>query len=96
MTVEQEMALDEMPDSMWQLKPWWCQPWSIILTGIAIPARILAVAASPVDYAAGSWRYGSMVAAIFGVWCRVSILRCLKQMNRTANVHQPLSPSSGL
>ncbi|MEL7328736.1 MAG: DUF6737 family protein [Cyanobacteria bacterium J06559_1] len=26
-----------MPDSMWQLKPWWCQPWSIILTGIAIP-----------------------------------------------------------
>ncbi len=23
--------------SMWQAKPWWCQPWSIILTGIAIP-----------------------------------------------------------
>ena len=24
--------------SMWQAKPWWCQPWSIILTGIVIPA----------------------------------------------------------
>ena len=21
---------------IWQYKPWWCQPWSIILTGIAI------------------------------------------------------------
>ncbi|MEM8807827.1 MAG: DUF6737 family protein [Cyanobacteria bacterium P01_G01_bin.38] len=25
------------PQSLWQLKPWWCQPWSIILTGVAIP-----------------------------------------------------------
>ncbi|AFZ45316.1 hypothetical protein PCC7418_3200 [Halothece sp. PCC 7418] len=23
--------------SIWQQKPWWCQPWSIILTGIALP-----------------------------------------------------------
>lgn len=22
--------------SMWKYKPWWCQPWSIILTGIGI------------------------------------------------------------
>jgi hypothetical protein len=22
--------------SIWQLKPWWCQPWSILLTGAAI------------------------------------------------------------
>ena len=21
--------------SLWALKPWWCQPWSIVLTGIA-------------------------------------------------------------
>lgn len=25
----------QMPD-LWQSKPWWCQPWTIILTGIAI------------------------------------------------------------
>lgn len=24
------------PTSVWQLKPWWCQPWSIILTGIIL------------------------------------------------------------
>jgi hypothetical protein len=22
--------------SVWQLKPWWCQPWSIILTGTVL------------------------------------------------------------
>jgi len=22
--------------SIWNYKPWWCQPWSILLTGIAI------------------------------------------------------------
>ena len=22
--------------SIWQLKPWWCQPWSILLTGAAM------------------------------------------------------------
>jgi hypothetical protein len=24
------------PSSLWQTKPWWCQPWSIVLTGLAI------------------------------------------------------------
>jgi len=23
------------PGSIWQLKPWWCQPWSILLSGAA-------------------------------------------------------------
>ncbi len=22
--------------SVWQLKPWWCQPWSILLTGAVL------------------------------------------------------------
>jgi hypothetical protein len=22
--------------SVWQHKPWWCQPWSILLTGITL------------------------------------------------------------
>lgn len=22
--------------SPWQYKPWWCQPWSIVLTGISL------------------------------------------------------------
>ncbi|WP_087069088.1 DUF6737 family protein [Cyanobium sp. NIES-981] len=23
--------------SIWALKPWWCQPWSILLTGASAP-----------------------------------------------------------
>jgi hypothetical protein len=26
----------QKPSDIWQLKPWWCQPWSILLTGITI------------------------------------------------------------
>ncbi|AFY75419.1 hypothetical protein Syn7502_03582 [Synechococcus sp. PCC 7502] len=31
-----EKPATEKPDSVWNHKPWWCQPWSILLTGIAI------------------------------------------------------------
>uniref|UniRef100_A0ACD5H277 DUF6737 family protein n=1 Tax=Desertifilum tharense IPPAS B-1220 TaxID=1781255 RepID=A0ACD5H277_9CYAN len=24
---------NSQPDSPWKYKPWWCQPWSIVLTG---------------------------------------------------------------
>lgn len=27
-----------MPASLWQSKPWWCQPWSILLTGLILCA----------------------------------------------------------
>lgn len=26
------------PGSIWALKPWWCQPWSILLTGVSVVA----------------------------------------------------------
>ena len=26
------------PESIWALKPWWCQPWSILLTGVVAVA----------------------------------------------------------
>ena len=26
------------PGDIWNLKPWWCQPWSILLTGVALVA----------------------------------------------------------
>jgi len=26
------------PDTVWNYKPWWCQPWSIMLTGVSIIA----------------------------------------------------------
>ncbi|MDJ1184188.1 DUF6737 family protein [Roseofilum casamattae] len=26
------------PANVWRYKPWWCQPWSIVLTGITLIA----------------------------------------------------------
>ena len=26
----------DQPD-IWSAKPWWCQPWSIVLTGCSVP-----------------------------------------------------------
>ncbi len=31
------MTMTSPPQSIWQTKPWWCQPWSIVLTGITVP-----------------------------------------------------------
>ena len=28
--------MNQQPVSFWSLKPWWCQPWSILLTGFVI------------------------------------------------------------
>ncbi|BAY88031.1 MULTISPECIES: DUF6737 family protein [unclassified Tolypothrix] len=27
---------EKKPISPWNYKPWWCQPWSIVLTGITL------------------------------------------------------------
>lgn len=27
---------ESKPINIWNYKPWWCQPWSILLTGITI------------------------------------------------------------
>ncbi len=29
---------EQKPISPWKYKPWWCQPWSIMLTGITLIA----------------------------------------------------------
>ncbi len=34
------MTQSKTSPSIWQKKPWWCQPWSIILTGIALPTTV--------------------------------------------------------
>lgn len=30
------MNTKSKPVNIWNYKPWWCQPWSILLTGIGI------------------------------------------------------------
>jgi hypothetical protein len=31
-----QQTTENQPINPWNYKPWWCQPWSIILTGITI------------------------------------------------------------
>ncbi len=33
---ESDNNLESNEFNLWNYKPWWCQPWSIILTGIVI------------------------------------------------------------
>ena len=41
-TCQQPLASPEtkapLPERVWDLKPWWCQPWSIVATGLALVA----------------------------------------------------------
>jgi hypothetical protein len=30
--------MSQKPTSIWNYKPWWCQPWSILLTGVTLIA----------------------------------------------------------
>lgn len=38
MTTEPVQSSEPMTQSVWQQKPWWCQPWSILLTGFGLIA----------------------------------------------------------
>lgn len=31
-----KQSSDQKPVSPWSYKPWWCQPWSILLTGATL------------------------------------------------------------
>lgn len=31
-----EQSINQTAINVWEYKPWWCQPWSIVLTGIAL------------------------------------------------------------
>ena len=35
-TQESDYNIESNEFNLWNYKPWWCQPWSIILTGIVI------------------------------------------------------------
>jgi hypothetical protein len=30
------LNVNQQPVAFWSLKPWWCQPWSIVLTGCVL------------------------------------------------------------
>jgi hypothetical protein len=54
------------PTSVWQLKPWWCQPWSIVLTGTVLIASSWLVA--------HRWWLTLIVALPVGTWMGFFVL----------------------
>jgi hypothetical protein len=46
--------------SIWQLKPWWCQPWSILLTGVVVILGSWA--------ALQLWWFTAAAAVVIGAW----------------------------
>lgn len=39
MSSQNQVPSSDAPNEgdLWSLKPWWCQPWSILLTGVIVP-----------------------------------------------------------
>ena len=35
-TIQQTKIQETNPPTVWNYKPWWCQPWSILLTGCCL------------------------------------------------------------
>jgi hypothetical protein len=62
------------PD-LWQSKPWWCQPWTIILTGVLIVSSSWLVL--------HTWWISIPLGILIGVWWLyflVIVPRMLQQM----------------
>ncbi|GLJ40954.1 hypothetical protein SUGI_0847560 [Cryptomeria japonica] len=53
-------ALSLEYDSVWDTKPAWCQPWTIVLTGV------LAVSATWIIFESVIWT--TVVVSLVGVW----------------------------
>jgi len=52
--------VSEKSASVWSLKPWWCQPWSILLTGFGL------ITASWLVF--HQWWLTGLVALPLGLW----------------------------
>lgn len=47
-------------NTIWQHKPWWCQPWSIVLTGVVVVGGSWLIL--------HRWWISAVVAAVVLVW----------------------------
>ena len=66
-----------MAQGFWSLKPWWCQPWSILLSGIAAIAASWLVlgrwwVTAPVALVVLAW-WGLFLVVVPAVSCPMSI-----------------------
>ena len=72
-----------MPESQpayWSLKPWWCQPWSILLTGV------LAIAGS--WFLLHRWWISAPVAVAVLAWWGLFLV-AVPQAYRSGTLEEP-------
>ena len=73
-------------DRIWDYKPWWCQPWSIVLTGVAIVAASWLILHR-------LWVSGLVALPILVWWTVFLVLypRAIAQSGMLADYHQGLT-----
>jgi hypothetical protein len=70
-----DAPLNSVNPDLWQTKPWWCQPWTIVLTGISIVLGSWLVL--------HQWWITIPLALLIGVWWLYFLIlvpRALQQM----------------
>jgi len=55
---------------VWEEKPWWCQPWTIVATGAAVvaAARVAAAGLAGVTHIDGLRHLWLVAAAVIAAW----------------------------
>ena len=84
MSTQNELPTSNPPKEcdLWSQKPWWCQPWSILLTGVLVPL--------------GSWllfhKLWITLPTIVGVliWWLLFLVIAPAAYRQAANAAQPL------
>lgn len=76
----------ESSSSLWDMKPWWCQPWSIILTGITIPVAIWFVSHR-------LWLVIPVIVGVLGWWFLFLVLvpKSYAEYGLVEHTNQPLT-----
>jgi len=85
-----EAMREDQDLSIWSHKPWWCQPWSILLTGIAV------VTISWLLF--GRWWLSSVVAIGVLLWWGLFLVlvpAAWRQEAQAAAAASPPGPSGG-
>ena len=61
---------------LWSQKPWWCQPWSIILTGLVVVVGSWVLMHR-------IWITGSAALAVASWWCLFLVIAPIAYRNQS-------------
>ena len=83
------MTIEQPRDSIWSYKPWWCQPWSIVLTGLSIVCGSWLLL--------HRWWVSGLVAAPVAIWWLVFLVlypRAIAQSGLLADYRETMADNA--